>query len=91
MHNRGLAIDLTLADASGNPLEMGTDFDFFGPEAAFAYSDLPEKTRFHRQKLRALMEGSGFRGIRSEWWHFSFQTVSYPLDSMQWACPQNPE
>ena len=34
MHNRGAAVDLTLVETSGRELDMGTPYDFFGPEAA---------------------------------------------------------
>lgn len=33
-HNYGVAVDLTIADADGRPLDMGTRFDFFGAEAS---------------------------------------------------------
>lgn len=32
-HSRGVAIDLTLIDGAGAPLEMGTEFDAFTPDA----------------------------------------------------------
>lgn len=32
-HNYGVAVDLTIVDASGQPLDMGAGFDHFGPEA----------------------------------------------------------
>jgi D-alanyl-D-alanine dipeptidase len=34
IHATGGSIDLTLTDLSGNELDMGTEFDYFGPEAA---------------------------------------------------------
>lgn len=33
-HNYGVAVDLTIADSDGRPLDMGTGFDFFGEEAS---------------------------------------------------------
>ncbi len=33
-HNYGVAVDLTIADGAGRPLDMGTCFDFFGDEAS---------------------------------------------------------
>lgn len=33
-HNYGVAVDLTIADSDGRPLDMGTGFDFFGDEAS---------------------------------------------------------
>lgn len=32
-HNYGVAVDLTIVDADGRPLDMGTGFDHFGREA----------------------------------------------------------
>lgn len=32
-HNYGVAVDLTIVDVDGRPLDMGADFDHFGREA----------------------------------------------------------
>lgn len=32
-HNYGVAVDLTIVDQNGRPLDMGSSFDHFGPEA----------------------------------------------------------
>lgn len=32
-HNYGVAVDLTIVDGQGQPLDMGAGFDHFGPEA----------------------------------------------------------
>lgn len=92
MHNRGLAVDLTLADTSGRELAMGTPYDFFGPEAWSAYSELPDSILIRRKHLRSAMEAEGFAGIRTEWWHYSFRRAQYPLDDWEWPCPhmENP-
>jgi D-alanyl-D-alanine dipeptidase len=37
IHNYGAAVDLTVADEKGNPLDMGTPFDFFGAKAQPKY------------------------------------------------------
>jgi zinc D-Ala-D-Ala dipeptidase len=78
LHNYGVAVDLTLAEKStGKPLDMGTAYDFFGYPA---YPDREDQmlregkiTQAHinnRKKLREVMNGAGFTGIGSEWWHF---------------------
>lgn len=87
MHNRGVAVDLTLTDARGQEIDMGTPFDFFGPEAHADYAHLPEIVLQHRRLLRESMEAEGFQGILTEWWHFSLQQGSYPLSDWQWSCP----
>jgi len=88
MHNRGVAVDLTLTDREGRELEMGTPYDFFGPEAHSDYEKLPEEVLRRRRVLREVMESAGFRGIRTEWWHFSLREGSFPLSSWEWSCPK---
>ncbi|MEN0002868.1 MAG: M15 family metallopeptidase [Bacteroidota bacterium] len=87
MHNRGAAVDLTIAQADGTPLEMGTGFDYFGKEAYHTYTNLPDSVLQNRNKLKGIMEENGFRGIRTEWWHYSYTKQSYPLSDMLWNCP----
>ena len=86
MHNRGVAIDLTLVDSLYRELDMGTEFDFFGKEAHFEYAHLSEKVKANRRLLRAKMEQYGFSGIRTEWWHFSHNAKKYPLSNYRWPC-----
>lgn len=86
MHNRGLAVDLTIADANGNELDMGTDFDFFGKEAYHEYTQLSDTILANRKLLKESMEAYGFKPIRTEWWHYSFQAKMYPVSDMVWEC-----
>jgi zinc D-Ala-D-Ala dipeptidase len=86
MHNRGVAVDLTLADPGGNEIDMGTPYDFFGREAHHDYSTFPPEVLKHRQLLKGIMEQHGFQSIRTEWWHYSFTKSTHPLDDWQWAC-----
>jgi D-alanyl-D-alanine dipeptidase len=86
MHSRGAAVDLTVVDATGKELNMGTEFDFFGVEAHTDNLNLPAEVLKNRQILREAMEAAGFRGIRTEWWHFSYQKKQYPLSDYVWPC-----
>ncbi len=86
MHSRGAATDLTIVDKNGKELDMGTEFDFFGPKAHFDHTDLPKKVLKNRRLLRKVMEEAGFKGIRTEWWHFSFQNRDYALSDYVWPC-----
>lgn len=86
MHSRGLAIDLTIVDKNGNDLEMGTAYDFFGKEAHHDYKGLPADVQNNRTMLKEIMESNGFSSIRTEWWHYSLNDVSYALDSWVWNC-----
>ena len=83
MHNRGVALDLTLADLQGKEIEMGTPYDFFGPRAHRDFQELPDQVLRHRLLLRSAMESHGFQSIRTEWWHYSYTKGSYPLDDWQ--------
>ncbi len=77
IHNYGCAIDLTLADSTGNPLDMGTDYDDFSETAHIdneaelvSRGLLTDKQVQNRIILRQVMTEAGFIPIRSEWWHF---------------------
>lgn len=78
IHNYGSAIDLTVADEKGSPLEMGTKYDFFG-ELAYPKEEarllkagkLTQKAIDNRLILRKAMTQAGFTSIDYEWWHFN--------------------
>jgi D-alanyl-D-alanine dipeptidase len=77
-HNYGAAVDLSIVDAKGNPLDMGTPFDYFGDLAQPGYEErfskegkLTKKQIENRSLLREVMRGAGFQGILDEWWHFN--------------------
>lgn len=91
MHNRGLAVDLTIVDQSGTELDMGTEFDFFGKEAHHTYTGHSDVINQNRQLLKKTMENFGFKGIRTEWWHYSYTKKSYKLSDMLWPCPVRTE
>lgn len=86
MHGRGKAVDVTIIDKTGKELNMGTDFDYFGKEAAphFVFKDTIINK--NRRLLKEEMTKNGFRAIRSEWWHFSYTGKSYPLSNWKWTC-----
>ena len=86
MHNRGAAVDLTLVDADGIELDMGTKFDYFGKEAYPSYTNLPDSVLANRKMLSEIMLANGFKAISTEWWHYSYTRKSYPLSDMLWNC-----
>lgn len=86
MHNRGLAIDLSIVDREGLPLDMGTDFDFFGPKAHSKYKKFSNQILSNRSLLYDLMNKHDLKGIRTEWWHFSLRSVSYQASDWEWPC-----
>jgi len=69
-HNRGAAVDLTLADAQGRPVSMPTAFDAFGPAAHRDFFRLPKDVLAHRARLEQAMKQAGFLPLPTEWWHF---------------------
>lgn len=70
VHNRGGAVDLTLARPDGTALPMPTDHDELTERAWHAYEGASEEEKRNRARLRAAMEAEGFRPIRKEWWHY---------------------
>jgi D-alanyl-D-alanine dipeptidase len=77
MHSRGMTLDLTLTDLQGNEIDMGTPYDFFGPEAHPDFSRFPPIIIKHRRILSEAMRAGGFQPITTEWWHFTYGT-GYP-------------
>ncbi|MGK0364663.1 MAG: D-alanyl-D-alanine dipeptidase [Saprospiraceae bacterium] len=86
MHNRGAAVDLTLVDAEGNELDMGTAYDYFGKEAWPEYQNLPEEVLKNRLILRRMMLKYDFNPTRSEWWHYSMNGTGFGLSDWEWEC-----
>jgi len=83
MHNRGLAVDMTLVGKDVKELDMGTEYDFFEQEAYTTNTDLPKYVQKNRKAMAKLMETHGMKGIRTEWWHFSLKTKKAPLDAWE--------
>lgn len=71
IHNRGGAVDLTIAYPNGENLDMGTDYDFCGPAAYTTNTNLPDSVLEHRRVLQEVLGSHHFNMIRTEWWHFS--------------------
>lgn len=86
MHNRGLAIDLTLVDKHGKELDMGTPFDYFGERAHSDYRKLPQQVLANRYLLKSVLKKVGFQGISTEWWHFSYRSGNFGLLDVPFEC-----
>lgn len=70
-HLTGGAVDLTLADGDGRPLDLGTEYDAFVPEAAArALEGTPGAARDLRRTLFWAMADQRFTAYHEEWWHF---------------------
>jgi zinc D-Ala-D-Ala dipeptidase len=85
-HSRGAAVDVTLVDASGHELDMGTDFDAFTPLAFHGALDITPLQQKNRALLLGIMTAAGWDFYRNEWWHYQlFQPRRYPLLSNEAA------
>ena len=84
-HSTGAAVDLTLADADGVLVEMGSEIDALGavsePDHYLAVADglsdgeqRQQALRWHghRLLLAEAMAAAGFVRHPNEWWHFSW-------------------
>jgi zinc D-Ala-D-Ala dipeptidase len=77
IHSFGMAVDVTLCDAMGTELDMGTPFDDLTEkshpvleDALLLKGELTRAQVDNRQLLREAMAAGGWRGISREWWHF---------------------
>jgi D-alanyl-D-alanine dipeptidase len=87
IHNRGGAVDITLVDKNGVELDMGTEFDYFGKEAAHTYINVSNKVMQNRKILREVMESCSFKVFPSEWWHYNLQTdENDKISNFKWDC-----
>jgi D-alanyl-D-alanine dipeptidase len=77
-HSRGSTIDLTLANADGRELDMGTPFDFFSRRSWAAAADISGAAKENRALLSAAMRRHGFRPYDKEWWHFTLAHEPFP-------------
>ncbi|MDO4727601.1 MAG: D-alanyl-D-alanine dipeptidase [Bacteroidota bacterium] len=86
-HNRGAAVDLTLVDAQGNELDMGTAFDYFGKESHHTYTNLPQEVLENRRLLKTIMDKHNFKSIYSEWWHYEYRPERHSkVEDFVWSC-----
>ena len=77
IHSFGMAVDVTLLDAEGRELDMGTGFDDMTDlshpaleEGFLQAGQLTEAQVANRRLLRDAMLQAGILGINTEWWHF---------------------
>jgi peptidase M15D vanX D-ala-D-ala dipeptidase len=86
-HNRGAAVDLTLVDAQGKELNMGTPFDFFGKEAHHTYTQHSKEVLENRKLLKETLNKYNFKSIYSEWWHYEYcPEMQSKVENFEWQC-----
>ena len=77
-HSRGSTVDVTVFDdIACSDLDMGGTFDFFGDRSHADYEGLTEKQRENRKLLSDVMTKHGFKGLSTEWWHFTLIDEPY--------------
>ncbi|WP_029010883.1 D-alanyl-D-alanine dipeptidase [Azospirillum halopraeferens] len=80
VHTRAVAVDLTLADAAGRPLDMGTAFDAMTERSHHGRTDLDPAARRNRALLLGVMTAAGWQHYPYEWWHYQLPDAGrYPL------------
>tara|TARA_B110001454_G_C12715558_1_gene432431 strand:- start:658 stop:1326 length:669 start_codon:yes stop_codon:yes gene_type:complete len=78
-HSRGSSVDLTIVYVkTGKELDMGSPFDFFGPESHPNYKKIGVHHKKNRFLLRKVMIENGFRPYKNEWWHFTLRSEPFP-------------
>ncbi len=78
IHSFGMAADVTLLDAQGREVDMGSGFDEMSPRShpaleaeLLARGELTAAQVAERETLRRAMAAGGWQGIAIEWWHFN--------------------
>ena len=77
-HTRGSTIDLTIIKKDGSFVDMGGTFDLFSEISHPDYKKLTRLQKKNRKILYNAMTKAGFKGIDSEWWHFTLKNEPYP-------------
>jgi D-alanyl-D-alanine dipeptidase len=79
-HATGAAVDVTIIDAQGHPLPMGTEIDDLTQKAHPNYfADQENAFHTNRSYLNEAMQQSGFHRNPIEWWHFSYGDQAWAL------------
>ena len=77
-HSSGSTLDVTIVNLeTGEELDMGSPYDFFGPESWVSNTNLTEEQIANRQRLQKVMLKNGFRNYSQEWWHFTLRNEPF--------------
>ena len=69
-HNRGAAVDVSLADSAGKQLPMPTGYDDFSDKASRNLKGASPEARKYSLLLEGVMKEEGFEPFPTEWWHY---------------------
>lgn len=88
-HNYGIAVDITLADCTGHPLPMGSEYDYFGDRSRvdiedklFESGEISRRELQNRRLLREIMTEAGWLVEPSEWWHFNAMPLEQASENL---------
>lgn len=94
-HSAGAAVDLTLADADGRELDLGTRMNADPEEsegACYTHAvNISEEARANREVLGAVLTAAGLVNYPTEWWHWSFGDRYWALATEQAAARYGPK
>ena len=78
-HSKGSTVDVTILDGNtGKPLDMGSEFDFFGKASWTNYQDITDEQKANRKLLLEVMTKYGFVNFYKEWWHYTLKNEPFP-------------
>ncbi|MEU9645132.1 M15 family metallopeptidase [Streptomyces sp. NPDC048188] len=94
-HSAGAAVDLTLADAAGNELDLGTRMNADPEESEGACythaADISPEARAHRTLLGDVLTAAGLVNYPTEWWHWSYGDRYWALVTGETAALYGPK
>ena len=70
-HNRGAAVDISLLNSSGEPVEMPSPMHTFNATSHRNSRQMSKEAKANMEYMTQIMRSCGFTTINSEWWHFS--------------------
>lgn len=71
-HQAGAAVDISLADASGQEIFFGTQVQEFNEKTQTRNARLSPEEAHLRVVLKTALESEGVINYPDEWWHFSY-------------------
>ena len=71
-HTTGGAVDLTLADAEGNELDLGIPLNTISDKSFTNSQDISKEAKRNRNILIETMKDAGFVNYPLEFWHWSY-------------------
>ncbi|MEU6924093.1 MULTISPECIES: M15 family metallopeptidase [unclassified Streptomyces] len=94
-HSAGAAVDLTLADADGHELDLGTRMNADPEESGGACythaANISEEARANRKLLGTALTAVGLVNYPTEWWHWSFGDRYWALVTGETAALYGPK